>query len=103
MSIDGDGVWPEVLDAYERALAQAHEHMTDGEPFTFAFPEELGPLPADLAPRASELLEFAAAIERGVSAAMTKVQEELAATAHTARVRGAWAQRPAPHFIDTTG
>jgi hypothetical protein len=93
--------WDAVLDALEADLAQFNAVLEQGvtAPATPAFepPAGLGPLPAHLAPRATDLgAAYEAAIERA-EAGLAAVRAELAALPRP-RIEEPRARRPA--FID---
>ena len=71
--------WPELLDDIERRLADVDRELSAGGPPVSAFelPDDLGPLPADLRPRATKALRHTLAKQAEAEKARDGIAEAL--------------------------
>jgi hypothetical protein len=71
--------WPEVLDDMERRLADVDRELETGGPAVppLALPADLGPLPADLRPRATRALQQTRAKQGQVEQARNRIADAL--------------------------
>jgi hypothetical protein len=87
--------WPEVLDDMEDRLADVDRELSRGGPAVapLALPADLGPLPADLRPRAVRALQQTRAMQARAEAAREGIAEALR--------RGRTASREPAAYLDT--
>jgi len=94
--------WSDVLDLYGRALLDFDAALGTGDAshasFDFKLPDDLGPLPPELAEVAASIAALSADVERHVREAMDETAHEQAAVTR-ARSLAARERRPAK-FID---
>lgn len=71
--------WPEVLDEMERRLADVDRELRSGGPAVapWALPDDLGPLPAELRPRARQTLALTRAKQAEAEEARARIGEAL--------------------------
>jgi hypothetical protein len=87
--------WSETLDQLEARLddaARALERPSDSVTPAFEPPAELGPLPAELVPRARGLLTRGSALEQQLTAAAATLRTELHRLPRRPSPRGATAR-----------
>jgi hypothetical protein len=78
----GEQAWAEALDLFAERLHQQRAALTAGRPDEspeFVPPPGLGPIPPGLAERARDLLAESEAVQAALTAAMARVNRELAA------------------------
>jgi hypothetical protein len=94
----GEDAWAATLDQFAERLQQQRTALTAGQPDQtpeFVPPPGLGPLPPSQVERARKLLAESEAVQAALSAAMARVNRELAALERTTGPTPA-----TPSFID---
>lgn len=87
--------WVALLDAIDEGLASSPPVLVD-----FA-PADFGPLPADLASRATSTLQLMAEVEAALQREQAELARELAALSAAKASATVNAASPVPHFLDT--
>jgi hypothetical protein len=97
--------WTIVLDELERRVRSGETSLDNGEPLEpfllepYQAPGDLGPMPEAMFERALELLEMHADIEDRIRAAMSTLQQQIAAT-NSAKKASAFGETNIPKFVD---
>jgi hypothetical protein len=97
MSEPGTG-WTGVLDAMERRLVLAERFLAGEEVHLdhFVLPDGLGPLPAELRPRARALFEATGQAESRLAVEMERMTRRV----RPASLLAGGDDRPAPSYVD---
>ena len=98
-----DGDLDATTAAYLRDLSAGEEVETPATLVRFVPPEDLGPIPAELIPRARALLESGAAVEVELAARRDDVMTRLRSLSTRPSAYGAGHEAPRPQVIDQHG
>lgn len=97
--------WAEVLDLYGRALLDFDAALDSGTAatatFDFKLPDDLGPLPPEVAEVAANVAALSADVERHVRDAMDETAHERASVTRAKSL--AVRERPPAQFVDVNG